>query len=86
MERWLFPTRVGFSLFVVNMIKVLFPLCTLTYRVNNCVSHQGRGINRRNESSIVRNIIFHVDYQLTVEIVTSYSPKNHIFRDSTKLM
>ena len=39
--------------FVIIMIKVLFPtlsICTLTWRVNNYVSRQGKGINRRNES------------------------------------
>ena len=37
--------------FVIIMIKVLFLLCTFTWRVNNYVSHQGKGINRRNEST-----------------------------------
>ena len=37
--------------FVINMIKVFFPICTLTLLVNNFVSRQGKGINRRNEST-----------------------------------
>ena len=41
--------------FLDNMIKVLFPIRTLNWRVNNYVSCQGKGINRRNESTI--NII-----------------------------
>ena len=39
------------SAFIDNMIKVLFPTCTLKWRVNNCVSRQGKGINRRNEGT-----------------------------------
>ena len=39
--------------FIDKMNKVFFPICTLNWRVNNCVSHQGKGINRRNESTIV---------------------------------
>ena len=35
----------------VNMFKVFFPFCTLTWRVNNYVSHEGTGINGRNEST-----------------------------------
>ena len=38
--------------FVVNMIRVLFIICTSTRRVNNNVSRQREGINRRNESTI----------------------------------
>ena len=37
--------------FVIIMIKVLFPTFTSTWRVNNSVSRQGKGINRRNEST-----------------------------------
>ena len=36
-----------------NMIKVLFPICTLNWRVNNYVFRQGKGINRRNESIFI---------------------------------
>ena len=36
----LFPARVGISDFDVLMNKVLFPICTLTWRVNNYVFHQ----------------------------------------------
>ena len=38
--------------FLNNMIEVLFPICTLNWRSNNNVSRQGKGINRRNESTI----------------------------------
>ena len=38
----LFPARVGIFSFVNNMIKVLFPICTLIWRVNNYVSRQGK--------------------------------------------
>ena len=30
------------------MIKLLFPICTLTWSVNNYVSCQGKGINKKN--------------------------------------
>ena len=39
--------------FIHNMIKVLFPVCTSIWRVNNYVSRQGKGINGRNESTII---------------------------------
>ena len=35
------------------MIKVLFPICTLNWRVNNYVCRQGNGINSRNESATI---------------------------------
>ena len=38
--------------FLDNMVKVLFPICTLNWRVNNNVCRQGKSINRRNESTI----------------------------------
>ena len=31
--------------------RLLFPICTLTWRVNNYVSRQGKCINRRKEST-----------------------------------
>ena len=37
--------------FDVPMIKVLFPICTLTWRVNNYVSCQEKDIKRKNESN-----------------------------------
>ena len=42
--------------FIDNMNKVLFPICTLNWRVNNFVSRQGKGVNRGNEGTII--IIF----------------------------
>ena len=51
--------------FVNNMIKLLFPICTLTWPVNNYVSRQGKGINRRKESTI---IIINYDFG-TVEVI-----------------
>ena len=38
-------------LFIVKIIKALFPICTLIWRVDNYVSRQGRALNRRNEST-----------------------------------
>ena len=40
--------------FVGNMIKVLSSICTLTWRENNYLSRQGKGLNRRNESTIFK--------------------------------
>ena len=56
MDEKLFSSRQSrhFS-FVNNMIKVLLPFCTLSWRENNYVSGQGKGINRRHESTF--NII-----------------------------
>ena len=39
--------------FIYNIIKVLSPICTLIWRINNYVSRQGKGINKRNESAII---------------------------------
>ena len=39
-------------IFVVNVIEALFPIYTLTWRVNNYVSRQGKGIIRRNDNTI----------------------------------
>ena len=44
-QSWHFP-------FIDNMNEVLFPTCTLNWRVNNYVPRQGKGLNRRNESNI----------------------------------
>ena len=45
-----FPPESAFF-FIVNMIKVLFPDCTLNWRVNNFVFRQRNGINRRNANT-----------------------------------
>ena len=45
-QSWHFPP-------VNNMIKVLFPIFTLNWRLNNHVSRQGKRINRRNESTSI---------------------------------
>ena len=57
MERCLFPARVGIFSFLVKVIKVPFPICTLTWGVNNYVSRQGRGIHRRNQNTNIVIII-----------------------------
>ena len=46
------PDAASFSL-INDMIKVLFPICTLIWRVNNYVIAPRKGINRRIESTIV---------------------------------
>ena len=37
--------------FIDVMIRVLFPICVLKWRVNTYISRQGKGINRKNESN-----------------------------------
>ena len=67
MDEEVFISRKSWHFFlVVNMIKVLFPIFILTWRVNNYVSRQKEGFDTRNESTIIRKITFHFDYQLTV--------------------
>ena len=57
MEKYSFPAGVGISPFIVIVIKVLFPLCTLTWRVNNYVSRQGRGKDGTNKSTVIIIIV-----------------------------
>ena len=49
-EVFCFAPESAFS-FSCSMMEILFPVCTLTWRVNNSVSHQGKGINCKNEST-----------------------------------
>ena len=48
-----FPPEWASFVFVFNMIKVPFPFCTSTWRVNNYVSRQRKGINTRKESTFI---------------------------------
>ena len=50
-ERYLFPASVGISPLYLLWLKYFSLLCTLTWRANNFVSRQGKGINRRNEGT-----------------------------------
>ena len=43
------------------MIKVLIPPCTLTWRLKKYNSHQAKGMNWRNESTVVFNFIFEIN-------------------------
>ena len=51
MQRMFISDQSGHFDFDVVVYKVLSPICTLAWRVNNYVSHQGKCINRRNEST-----------------------------------
>ena len=53
-----FPPESPSFVFVVNMIKVLFPISTLIWRVNNYVSHRKNGMNRRTESTFLLQVFF----------------------------
>ena len=51
MDKKVFISRQSRQFCVVNkMIKVFSTHCTLTWRVDNHVSRQGKGINKRNEN------------------------------------
>ena len=58
--------------FVYNKFKVVSTICTLTWRVNNYVSRQGKGIRRRNKGINVEESCYHSINQLTVNIDTSF--------------
>ena len=47
------PLQSQHSVFVVDMIKVLLPICTLAWRVNNYVSRQRKNIYMINESTVI---------------------------------
>ena len=53
-----FPPESAFFVFMVYMIKTLFPICTLTWRVNNYVCRWGRGINNRNENAVSKWFLY----------------------------
>ena len=57
MEKCLFSATVGVFAFMVKKNKVLFLICTSTWRANIYVSYQGKDINRRNESKMIIIII-----------------------------
>ena len=62
-----FPPESAFVNFDVLYLKVFFPICTLTWRVNNYVSRQGKSINRRNENT--RAVVIF----MRLMIITQYS-------------
>ena len=74
MEKFLLPAKVVIFSFIVFVIWGLFPFCTLTWHVDNYVSRQWWGRNRRNESTIfwiyLNTEFFHFDCQLFVKFVT----------------
>ena len=47
-------TRVGIFSFLDNMLKALFSICTLNWRVVGYVSRQRKGVNTRNESTNIK--------------------------------
>ena len=57
MERLFISRHSRHSDLDVSIMQVLFPICTLTWRVNNYVSRQGKGINRRNESTKTEGLL-----------------------------
>ena len=45
-----FPPNLAFQPLMFYFVRVLFPIFTLTWRVNSYASRQGKGINERNQS------------------------------------
>ena len=55
--------------FIDNMVKALFPIYSLNWRVDNDVSRQGKGISRKNETTInIKEV--HSTYCTQSEIIT----------------
>ena len=52
-EKVFSPRQSRNFIFLVIVIEVLFSICTLTWRVNNCVSRQGKDLKRRNENNLI---------------------------------
>ena len=63
MERCLFPARLGIFPLYIKRFKIFSPLCTLTWRANNYVYHQGKAIRKRNDGTNNRIINSTVCYQ-----------------------
>ena len=57
MEKLFISRQSRHSVFDVSTMLVLFPICTLIWRVNIYVSRQGEGINRRNESTKTQEVM-----------------------------
>ena len=55
MQMCFFPSIVGIFSFKFKRIKLLFPFCTLIWRLNNYVSRQAKGIKRGNLSTNLIN-------------------------------
>ena len=51
-KMFFFPPESLLIVFVATKFKVLFASCNSTWRVNNYFSRHGKGINRRNESTL----------------------------------
>ena len=67
MKRCFYPGRVGIFSFVNIMKKILFPSCTLTWRVNNYFFRRRRSLDRRNENTFIM-VLINFDFG-TVEIL-----------------
>ena len=57
MENLFISRQSRHSDFDVSIMSALFPVCTLTWRVNKDVSRQGEGIDRRNESTKTKMLL-----------------------------
>ena len=90
MDGKVFISRQGRHFAFVNiMVEILFPICTLTWRVNIYVCRQGKGINRRdlctsiNNSCIVEaffGLCNSVNYRLLETIVPSKKENYNLSR------
>ena len=51
MEIFFFSPELEFQPLTLCSVRVLFPICTLIWRSNSYVTHQGKSLNRRNENT-----------------------------------
>ena len=70
MQKLFFSCQSQHFDFDVVIYKLLFPICTLTWRVNIYVSRQVKSTNRRSESTEGQNFVF---FPVVLTILTSIS-------------
>ena len=50
-EGVLFPTETAFQPLMLHFLRILFPICTLEWRLNCYVSRHGKNMNKKGEST-----------------------------------
>ena len=66
------PPGSAFQPFILFSARVLFPICTLTWRANNYVSRQRKSMSRRGEST-----------EDTIVVANTEIRFSHFFRPTT---
>ena len=84
-----FPPESAFELLMLYFVRVLFPIFTLTWRADNYVSRQGKGLNRKNEKTKDKlgstddinhsNFVFLTIFTVTVFKLISFIKKSSVF-------